>query len=60
MDGENIATEQPEIANAVSADGLGNVYITGWSMGFFAEERGRLSEQVRRGGLAAVDKAIRI
>jgi hypothetical protein len=30
-----IATEQPEIANAVSADGLGNVYITGWSRGFF-------------------------
>jgi hypothetical protein len=34
---QRIETDRPEVANSVSADGLGNVYISGWTMGVGGE-----------------------
>jgi hypothetical protein len=34
---KRIETDRPEIANAVATDGLGNVYIAGWTMGGWNE-----------------------
>jgi hypothetical protein len=34
---QRIETDRPEIANGVSTDGLGNVYIAGWAMGGWNE-----------------------
>jgi hypothetical protein len=45
---QRIDTDRPEVANSVSADGLGNVYISGWTMGVGGERDPRTDAYVAK------------